>query len=397
MRSSPTSVQGAGRLPPCSSFCALRRSCAGVTGLVVEPTADSHREVLPASLLLLSTAKARCADVLLHAGDPDGVLRLFAPSDRPGTNTTLSLEDSPKFDRCSSFIVLQTIEFLAHKTVFMEGVFTHASQCRSKVLVGCHNQIPCMQAFRATMAKFPHLNAQAFSWSVNVNVKRTGRQIAFSMPPMVLDSPVDTGAATSRPVRFLTVGAVMDSKRDYRLIANLKPARPIVFIIFGECALWCAMLHRMRVHPNVRLVYERGEFRTLVQLLQQTSFMVPLITERLQTASSYASFSKMSSSLTLALAYSKPLVAWRPLLEGLQLSAQLEHPNASAFPSAVEAASASSPAQVEIMRSEMAQRARGLLSDGVRKARAAWRLQDHSLRPRNRSVQSGVAVKVRSG
>ena len=370
-RSAP-SAQGVGQLPPCASFCASRRSCEGATGLVVEPTYDSHREVVPASLLLLSTARARCADLLLNGGDQDGVLRLLDVSQRPGTNFS---EGVPTFSRCPSFILVQTIEFLTHKTPYTEAVFRHASLCGAKVLVGCHNAVPCLQAFRAITAKFPALRAQAFSWSA----KRSGRQMAFSMPPMVLE-PTSSRTAASLPEaaphgprRFLCVGAVMDSKRDYRLLASLKPAEPIVFVIFGECALWCTMLHRMRVHANVRIVYERGEFRTLVQLLREPSFMVPLITERLQGSSSYTSFSKMSSSLTLALAYAKPLVAWRPLLEGLQLSAQVAHANATAFPAAIDAAIVSSATEVETMRSEMARRARSLLAEGTRRAKLAWK------------------------
>ena len=54
--------------------------------------------------------------------------------------------------------------------------------------------------------------------------ERTGRQMAFSMPPLVLESGKVDRVPFVSP-RFLVVGAIMDSKRDYRILTTLRPSR----------------------------------------------------------------------------------------------------------------------------------------------------------------------------
>jgi hypothetical protein len=281
----------------------------------------------------------------------------------------------PSFARCSSFILVQTIEFGAHLTSYMRSVFDHASRCRSRMLVGCHNYGSCMRTMRETATSYPDLNAHAFSWTMR---KGSKPWMTFGTLPIIVGPSMAAGRRPTRGTpRFLVVGSVMDSKRHYQLLAKLTPPEPIVFVVFGRCGIvrfsFCQQLHSLQMHPNVRVVYERGEFTTLVQLLREATYVVPLITEHVPSSIRYSTFDKVSSSISLALAHGVPLVAWQPLLLGLGLTQQVAHTDAGAFPEAIYFASNRTGAQLRMMRSEMLHKAALVLKDSLRKASRAWK------------------------
>ena len=66
------------------------------------------------------------------------------------------------------------------------------------------------------------------------------------------------------PCTLCTV-QVLFHKRDYRLLRSLAPSQLTRFVIFGTCEhRECNELMNMPLHHNVRLVLERGSFRTTV-------------------------------------------------------------------------------------------------------------------------------------
>ena len=78
------------------------------------------------------------------------------------------------------------------------------------------------------------------------------------------------------PCTLCTV-QVLFHKRDYRLLRSLAPSQLTRFVIFGTCEHGeCNKLMNMPLHHNVRLVLERGSFRTLHQLLCESTYMLPL-------------------------------------------------------------------------------------------------------------------------
>lgn len=318
-----------------------------------------HREVVPSSLLFLVMAGAGCADVHLVSNDPKDssiVSAMAAAGMAPGVSSEPPTNSTP----CVKHILIQTTWPKLKPNDHLKAWYQLALRCASNVYFGCHNDLSCMtrDSEEALRQHLPGISFVIFKYGVSS--RELQRRRAPNFLPIFMPS-VQESAGFARN-HYTVFGSVMFDKRDYDLLATLDPPEPVQITVFGSCKMHeqCNKLQALERRSNVRLIHERGSFRVMMDVIRETGWVLPLISERVARADEYASCAKMSSSISLAIAYSRPLVAWHPLLKMLGL-AQISYANADSIHDAVVRSLRASAADIAAFRAELSEKRRQIL------------------------------------
>tara|TARA_B110001452_G_scaffold20866_1_gene16770 strand:- start:213 stop:1403 length:1191 start_codon:yes stop_codon:yes gene_type:complete len=325
----------------------------GLRGLVVD---DWHWEVLASSVMVLELRGIRCVDLLTSSrGDANlanmrELLRGWGMRIGVVGSAKAVVRTLQKSNASLAAVLFQTWSAAAHVPQ-LERLLPLLSE-RSLVLAGCHNGLrrlpPALGSSgyqRALLSFYPSPPARLYEgwpWPRTVEFLPS-----YFGPPTV-------GRQSRRrrgPVEILVLGELAFDKRDYALLEHLAaalqasaaddPLRRVRVRLFGRLRPANAQLSPAerflnQTRPLVQHIADGG-FDAMARALRDAAFVLPLITDRPRRGWEYAAGDKMTSSVSLALAFERPLILWRELAlgyarRGLRLEHQLTHDGGRAAP-----------------------------------------------------------------
>ena len=360
------------------SRCGLRRERAAI----LEPT-EVHREVLPSSAAMARALGFRCVTVLHKT--PKGEHGIFGPMKEWGLRTHVLYGEANHLRYLRALpprlLIFTTFDWAVDSWMRAPANSTHlvavldalSALALPPVLVaGCHTASYCVESLFFARARWPRLRftLMAYHPAMLPVLAPVAYDPPFAAAPVFLgpscgdDKSSNGHAASSRhraprhardvdePVRFIVPGNIDFERRDYEQLAALASEswpRPVEIVLFGRCSNTthpidhpisaCARLARLlrsalrtRLPANAsaggaaaaRLTFRHdyGSFDRLFRAMREASFVVPLVDERVgEMLHEYSREGKLSSSVALALAFCRPLVAITELLRPLGLAA----------------------------------------------------------------------------
>lgn len=324
----------------------------GRHGLIID---EWHWEVLASSVMVLKLRGIHCVDVLTSSRrDLLGmheVLRGWGMHIGVVTSAAAVVRTLQARNASLDAILFQTWSASAH-VAQLEALLPLLTP-HSLVLAGCHNgprRLPPQlggRGYRRTLLSFypspPAIFYGGWPWPSTIEFLPT----YFGPSPPSRPSSVAAPLRVAPRVEIIVLGELVFDKRDYALLESLAadahasaaddPLRRARIRVFGrlkERRRAQRLLNRTR---GLVLHIADGGFRAMVQALRDAAFVMPLITDRPHRGREYATGAKMTSSISLALAFERPLILWRELAHGyarrgLRLDHQLMHDGGKAAP-----------------------------------------------------------------
>ena len=319
-------------------------------GVVLEYT-GRHPEVLPTSVLLLRAAGVRCVDIVMDH-DGFGIFALLSTwGVHPGRHTVRTKDEA--FRRVAelnaSVVLVQTFmpevlpDWLSawrggHPQTLRQAEQGALRAAARVVLAGCHGAGYYCWRMHSALSRFDFYPSRAPG--------RMQAVPAYFGPGTPARRVPALHQASRRRLDFLVLGSIAfdGRKRDYDALTSLLGSLPtptlarVRFVLFGSVAAderTRRGVARLRRVAGRALLMLSGPFERLEDAARNASFVVPLISERSTTPYASATADKMSSSVSMAMAFKKPLVVWSRLLDalranGLDLGEQITHTDRAA-------------------------------------------------------------------
>ena len=228
-----------------------------------------------------------------------------------------------------SVVILNTVELNNNIIEFMHVINQLPSN--PYVIAGCHNAQPCIRALQYFYVNHPSLRITALGYSPRM-VKILTKTFP-KVPPPIGSIPFYLGQNVSlspgREFTILVPGTLDRSRKDYRLlefINNMKFSIPIKVVLFGSGCISCVIRQKKQnLNPNVKYVFDSGNFSKLIKYASDATFIASLVTNKVGNYKAYASEGKLLSSIVSAVAFIRPLIIAEEIAREFGFEDQITH------------------------------------------------------------------------
>ena len=262
---------------------------AGVEGIVVE-LVQWHAEVIPTSLAIVAALGARTG-MVFTAKNHHRTFDVAQISAEWGLRPIWTQNETRLRSAITEakVVLFQSAEYVPQQLLQFLPTDHHAT-----VLLGCHNAAKCGPLYD---------HARTMPRTLVVHW--------FMREPSVLPyymGPVRWPLSVSR--RTLVPGAVQITRRNYSLLSYVPPERHVH--LFGDdSARNLREIRERAYHPNIS--QHEGSFSTLTHLARSCTYIFAPV------QSSYDAHAKMSSAVSLSVAYGLPIITRSDMLTALGL------------------------------------------------------------------------------